>query len=467
MKYIKIDEKTQKRFSETLLNYPLINPIVERITEEGGFALLVGGAVRDMLLDIPCKDLDIEVHGLSLEKLEKILGEFGPVSLVGKAFGVLRLHGLDIDWSVPRTDSTGRKPLVELDPHMSIERAFARRDLTINAMGINIKTKELVDPFNGLNDLRHGILRAPVPQLFVEDPLRFFRVMQFVGRFEMKPDDTLNDICAHMDVSGVSRERIETEFNKLFLKSKRPSLGIVWLDTIHRLKDILPELAATKGIQQEPTWHPEGDVFEHTKQALDAAAILDYDSDHEKLVIMYAALCHDLGKPETTEVVEGAIKSYGHERDSEKRAKALLKRITANKILIDQVAKLVRYHMHPLQFVTSNAKDSAYKRLARNLSPDVTIAMLAKLALVDRQGRNPKKGSPLHNAIPDVESFLKHAQEAEVVHKVEEPILHGRDLMDVMKPGPEMGALLKKAYELQLEEGIKDKEILKKRILGL
>ena len=111
-------------------------------------------------------------------------------------------------------------------------------------------------------------------QLFVEDPLRLFRVMQFIGRFTMKPDKQLNEICARMSLKGISVERIESEFDKLLLKSKRPSLGIRWLLEIGRLQEIFPELAATIGVQQEPDWHPEGDVFEHTMQSLDAAAAL-------------------------------------------------------------------------------------------------------------------------------------------------------------------------------------------------
>jgi tRNA nucleotidyltransferase (CCA-adding enzyme) len=461
-----LEPKVKRRIDTLLNDHPLIKSIVKKIHEQGGRALLVGGAVRDSILGIPTKDIDIEVHGISLQSLEDILKEFGTVNSVGKAFGVQRLTGLDVDWSLPRTDEAGRKPRVIIDPSMNIERAFRRRDLTINAMGIDIMNYELLDPFGGMQDLQKGILRTPDIRLFLEDPLRFFRVMQFCARFCMQPDEELNSLCSSMDISGVSHERIEGEFKKLFLKSLRPSLGFRWLDHIGRLKDVLPELAATKGIPQNPHWHPEGDVFEHTMQTIDAAAALFYKSENEKLVILYAALCHDLGKVTTTQKIDGTLKSYGHEKESERLAKKLLKRIMRNKELIMSVSKLVRYHMQPIQFVEGGAKPSAYKRLALKLSPEATLEMLGKLALADKQGRNPQKGLPLKESLPDVDAFLKKAQEAHVLYHIEKPILQGRDLLDVMQPGPEIGALVKRAYQIQLEEGILDKDELKKRVLA-
>src|SRR5438445_13482845 len=128
---------------KTLDAYRLVQQIVQQIHQHGGQSLLVGGAVRDLLLGIEIKDLDIEVHKLSLADLETILRAHGPLSLVGKSFGVLRLHGLDIDWSLPRADSSGRKPEVLINPHMSISQACRRRDLTINAMAIDLVTLQL------------------------------------------------------------------------------------------------------------------------------------------------------------------------------------------------------------------------------------------------------------------------------------------------------------------------------------
>jgi len=190
--------------------------IIAQIHAAGGTAVLVGGAVRDLLLGRQTKDLDIEVYGLEPAQLENILRQYGVVQQVGKAFGVYILLGVQIDWSLPRTDSAGRKPHVQINPNLDFTSAFRRRDLTINAMGINLKTSELIDPFNGVQDLQNKILRYIDRDLFVEDPLRFYRVMQFVGRFEMEPNHDLNQLCHEMDIKDVSKERIEQEFNNYF-----------------------------------------------------------------------------------------------------------------------------------------------------------------------------------------------------------------------------------------------------------
>lgn len=451
---------------ETLLQtQPLVKKIISRIHEHKGRALLVGGAVRDLILGLPTKDLDIEIHGISLPDLETILQEFGPVSLVGKAFGVLRLHNLAIDWSIPRTDSTGRKPHVTLDPHLTFEQAFKRRDLTMNAMGIDLITYKLIDPFNGARDIQEKILRTPDPTFFIEDPLRFFRVMHFIGRFAMQPDAELQHICTTMDLKGISRERIEEEFTKLFLKSEQPARGIRWLNTIGRLHEILPELAATKNIAQNPEWHPEGDVFEHSMQALDAAARIPCATQQEKLILMYAALCHDLGKVSTTKEIDGIWRSHGHDVEGVPLATSLLKRITHNADLIKTVQVLVRHHMAPLHFTQEGAKASAYKRLAHALAPYTTLEMLSKLSTADALGRNAHKGIPLpEQIVPRVQEFLERAQQAHVVTQTEKPILYGADLMHIIQPGPEMGAMLAYAYEVQIEEEIKDKEVLLQRV---
>ena len=461
---IKLD--LQKLIKNNIPQYLDIVPIVDQIVTNQGRPLLVGGAVRDLLLGLPIKDVDIEVHGIALDSLQQILAHYGPVDLVGKSFGVLRIHGLNVDWSLPRTDSSGRHPEVTLNPTMSIEDAFRRRDLTINAMGIDLKSFELIDPWNGLADLKAGILRAPDPELFVEDPLRLFRVMQFIGRFAMKPTKELNQICATMDIKTISIERIEAEFDKLLLKSQRPSLGIRWIGDIKRLHEILPELAATLDVPQEKDWHPEGDVFEHTMQAIDAGALLSYSDSNEKLIALYALMCHDLGKATTTKQSKGRWRSHGHDIAGVPLAKKLLKRITARKDLIIAVAKLVKYHMAPVLFVKNNAKPPAYKRLASKLAPEVSIELLAKISLADQRGRNPEPPLPLNSDVPEITTFLYIAKNYNVVHEPEAPLLLGRDLMAFMEPGPKMGILLKKAYKIQIEEGITDKQELIERIIS-
>lgn len=466
MKCTKINAKIQSSLEQVLNGYPLVHEIVRSIDRAGGQAYLVGGAVRDLVLGQQVKDLDIEIHGLMLTEIEQLLGAFGTVNNVGKSFGVLRVGSLDVDWSLPRYDSKGRKPEVIIDPMMDITQALMRRDLTMNAMALNLISYELIDPFNGLEHIKNKVLATPDEKFFVEDPLRFYRVMQFIGRFEMEPDANLNNICASMSLDGVSRERISDEFEKLLLKSAAPSRGFRWLNHINRLKEIVPELAALRGIPQDPAWHPEGDVFEHTMQTLDAAASLEYADNREKYIVMLSALCHDLGKTRTTTFSQDHYKSIGHAEESAAIAFLLLNRISIKKELFATVEKLIKYHMHTLFFIADNAGPAAYKRLAKKLAPDVTIYMLGLLARADSRGRNPVKGVPLPpNGDADINLFLDRAAKALVLQKAEEPILQGRDLLDMFKPGPLLGILTKRAYEIQIDEGIKDKETLKKLVI--
>jgi tRNA nucleotidyltransferase (CCA-adding enzyme) len=465
MKSTKFDTVLQSSLKKLFKRYRLLKEIIDEFIACNGQVLLVGGAVRDLLLGLPLKDLDCQIHKLSMEQVEKILQKFGTVSYVGKSFGVLRLHGLEVDWSLPRADSIGRKPVVAIDPFMDIQESFRRRDVTINAIGIDLHTGQLIDPFEGVRDLQAGVLRATDEQRFGEDPLRLFRVMQFVGRFEFKPTDQLNRLCAQMDLQEISRERIEAEFEKLLLRSKRPSLGFRWLNSIGRLEEILPELAQTKGVPQSPQWHPEGDVFEHTMQAVDAASALSYDDEHQKIIVLLAALCHDLGKITATVNVEGSWKSIGHETAGIPLAKQLLNRLTSKKEIKAVVVKLVAHHMAPLQFVDSNASPAAYKRLALALSPQTNLATLAQLALADKRGRNGHGHEPLTASIPGIDTFLARARDAGVLFGKEEPILQGSDIIDSVQPGPRMGEILSKAYMIQIEKGITDKQELKKRAM--
>ncbi len=282
----------------------------------------------------------------------------------------------------------------------------------------------------------------------------------------MHPDTFLNDVCAHMDLTGVAQERIIKEFEKLFLKSQQPSLGIRWLASIGRLQEILPEVAALCNVEQWPTYHPEGDVFEHTMQALDAAASYTYPTQEKKLVMLMAALAHDLGKPATKKFQDGRIRFLGHDVAGVKPAISLLARITHNKQHVEQVIKLVRYHMMPVALVKNNSSPAAYKRLAVKLAPHSTLYDLYVLAKADKSGRNPQKGKPLALCPePLVEEFFARAQEYGVAQGPEQPVLMGADFLDCCQPGPQLGLLVDRAYQLQIETGITDKKKLKEMVL--
>jgi len=199
--------------------------IAKLISNAKGESILVGGTVRDYFLSKSIsKDVDIEVYHLSPSKLENILSKFGKVSTVGKSFGVFKLSSAfgEYDFSLPRTENKigkGHKGFQVIhDPNISFEKAASRRDFTLNAIGYNILTGAILDPFNGLQHLKEGLLHHIGPS-FSEDPLRVLRAMQFVGRFEFKIASQTIKLCKSLDLSELPKERIFEEFKKLLLKS--------------------------------------------------------------------------------------------------------------------------------------------------------------------------------------------------------------------------------------------------------
>lgn len=429
----------------------------------GATVYLVGGTVRDMVMNELIADIDVEVHGISLELLQQLLKNFGTVMQVGKSFGVIKIVGIPIDWAIPRRDKAGRKPEVELIPFLSIEEALRRRDLTMNAMAIDVAREVLIDPFNGYDDILQRRLRSPDHSFFGEDPLRFFRVMQFVSRCEMYPDELLNNACRVIDISGVSRERVVAEFEKLLLRTKRPSWGIRWLRDVGRLQEVLPELSALIDVPQERCWHPEGDVFEHTMQVVDAAARHVYDNQSVRMMIVCAALCHDVGKAVTTKMQQGRIRSIGHESAGVPIAMRLMHRIALAKKLHQAVALLVRHHMAPVGLIKNNASSAAYKRLAYRIAPHITLELLALLAYADKRGRNGVGHEPLDMSVGDVDQFVQRAREYGVLHEPERPLVRGDDLVDIVDAS-QRGTILSRAYAIQINQGIGDKHVLLKRV---
>ncbi len=455
-----------------------IKPILEALIHAGATPYLVGGCVRDIVLEQPLKDLDIELHGITLADAEQVLASFGHVMLIGKQFGVLRLADRDIDWSLPRADSLGRKPEVAIDPHLGIMAACRRRDLTMNAMAINLQhllgTQEvaIIDHYGGLDDLNNQQLRAVDEELFVQDPLRFFRVMQFIGRFGIQPDDSLNNLCLRMPLhdpatgAPLALERISEEIKKLLLQSPRPSLGFRWLAHIGRLSKLFPELDILRDTPQRQDYHPEGNVFEHTMQSVDAAARFKHmgmiKDEYEQLFIIFGSLCHDLGKATTT---TADLRAHGHDEAGVPTAQALLKKMTNDHSLISAVSLLVRHHLAPFALLAQQATPKAYKRLAAKLAPTITMRQLGLVALADRQGRNGNGHEPMNNNIDLFHAFLAKCDAAAVTHGPEAPILLGRDLLDEVVPGPKLGAMLQKAYLIQIDEGITDVATLRQRVL--
>ena len=300
--------------------------VSKAIKGAGGRAILVGGWVRDHKLGKQSKDIDIEIYGLDARTVEETLAQFGEVISIGRAFGVFRIKGMNTDFSLPRTDnkvSEGHRGFeVKTDPGISFEQASRRRDLTVNAMGIEILTGDLLDPHMGMEDLKNKRLKATDAKHFGEDPLRALRVAQLSARLEMRPDEELTDLCAQTDLSELPAERIFEEMSKLLLRSEKPSIGLDVLEGTKLLK-FFPEIEALKEVEQDPVWHPEGDVWVHTKMVVDEAAKLRSGADDD-IVLMLSALCHDLGKPGTTSRIDDRVRARGHEEAGAEPTRTLL-----------------------------------------------------------------------------------------------------------------------------------------------
>src|ERR1700730_6141325 len=329
--------------------------LARAIDAQSGRALLVGGCVRDILMDQEPKDWDLEVYNLEPAKLRALLDDFGTVNVVGEAFTVYKL-GRDTDVSIPRRERKSgrghRAFVIEGDPSMTIEDATRRRDFTINAILQDPLSGEIIDPFGGQADIQRGALRAVSPDTFAEDSLRVLRAAQFAARFEFRIEPDTVALCRAIELSDLPAERVWVEMEKLLLRSQHPSIGLGWLQALGVLDQLFPEINALIDVPQDPIWHPEGDVFIHTRLVIERARGLIDDLPYAKQVtVMLAALGHDFGKPTTTEFLEGRWRSRGHEEAGVSPAESFLDRLNGHTLdgynVRAQVIALVRDDLKP------------------------------------------------------------------------------------------------------------------------
>jgi tRNA nucleotidyltransferase (CCA-adding enzyme) len=443
--------------------------ICRAVREAGGRALFVGGWVRDRLRGVESKDIDVEVFGLELPRVSELLGRFGAVIEVGRAFGVLRVKGLDVDFALPRRDSkvgSGHRGFeVACDPGLDYATAARRRDLTINSISFDPLSEEVIDPHGGRRDLERGVLRATDPEHFAEDPLRGMRVAQFAARFEMQPDAQLIELCAGLDLSELPGERLFEELRKLLLKGVRPSLGLAFLERTHLLR-FFPQLDALRGVPQDPEWHPEGDVWVHTLMVVDEAARLRRGDADLDLALMFGALCHDLGKPLTTSEQAGRVVSPAHDVEGDAPTRALLDRLRAPGLLVERVRAHVRHHLAPALLDKQRSGSKAYRRLARRLeAAGLSMAELERVARADHLGRTTDDARA--QRFPAGDAFLARAAELEVSDQAVPDAVQGRHLIARgLAPGPEFGRILARCRDLQDETGWEDPERILDAVLG-
>ena len=441
----------------------IIKTISAKLSEQNAQAIVVGGAVRDHFLELPCKDYDIEVYGLEhIETLETILSAYGSVNLVGKSFGILKFvhEGEEYDFSFPRTEqkvAVGHRGFdVSCDGFLSFEEAALRRDFTVNALGYNVEKKELLDPFGAKADMASKTLRHINSKTFVEDPLRVYRAVQFCARFGYTLATETFELCSSMVEQGMleelPKERLWVEFKKLLLKSEKPSIGFELMRELGITEKHFPELHALIDVPQSPIWHPEGDVWIHTLMCVDKMVTLQTANEKQDLKMMFAILCHDLGKATHTQITPEKISAIGHEKAGLEPTEHFLYRLTNEHEFIKSLLPLVEHHLAPSIYFRGGAKKSTIRRLATK----VNIEELVTLARADFLGRTTE--ASLKGIYEAGDWLLEQAKMLDVYNEPLQPILQGRDLIELgLTPSKEFKQLLESVYEKQISGKITNK----------
>lgn len=439
---------------------------IEDLLAEGEI-YLVGGPVRDSLMGRPTgKDLDYLVRRIPMERLQALLRHHGAVSLVGKSFGVLKFTPhvpkgqahTTFDVALPRSErSTGVAHTdfaVDFDPQLPVERDLLRRDFTINAMAQDCASGAIIDPTTGRADLEHRVLRMVFPGAFRDDPLRILRGAQFVARFDLTVDPATLDAmreCVPL-VKTVSMERVAEELSKLLTLADKPSVGLKLLQELGALKILIPELENTVGVDQPGGYHAYP-VFEHSLYTADAAP--------KNLRLRWAALLHDVNKPQCKRIDGPKATFYGHDKKGARTALRVLKRLRYSNDLADDVSLLIDKHMF-----TTGITDKGVRRLIRWLGPELIFDLLElRRADVIAQGKG--------GATADVDE-LQQRIIGEINKKspfgLKDLAVNGRDLMAEfnLPPGPKIGEVLAHLLELVLDDpavNIRDNLLIEARKL--
>jgi tRNA nucleotidyltransferase (CCA-adding enzyme) len=491
--------------------------VCEAVRAAGGRAMLVGGWVRDRLLGQESKDYDIEVYSIEPQALRAILKKFGRVNTVGEHFAVYKLvcdvkpgdaatpnaERLEIDVSIPRRESKSgrghRGFTIEGDPQMTVEEAARRRDFTINAILYDPLADLFIDPYGGRRDLQQKCLRAVAAETFIEDSLRVLRAVQFAARFEMTVDDQTVALCRTIDLADLPHERIWGEVEKLLLMAARPAIGLDAALRLGVLEKLFPELSALvdgrpcesiedrKDSRSQPDAARAGqqleDAFTHTKRAIDAAARLAGDLDRPRRVtVMLATLCHALGSPgaadikverssHTSETAPGNQATGNQTSVASERTLAVLDRLglytLAGYDVREQVVALVGEQDKPREFYARREQttDGDFRRLARRVEIDLLYRLAKACGLASHA-----PSSLDDSALKAADWFMARARELGVEHRPPAPLLLGRHLLEMgIAPGPQVGQLLRRIYDLQLDGQVRtldEARAAARRLLG-
>ncbi|MDR0595248.1 MAG: HD domain-containing protein [Puniceicoccales bacterium] len=441
-----------------------VKRICKLLVECGGYPYFVGGCVRDALLNIAVTDFDIEVFGLTFERIEEILKPHFKFTVQkcklsdGASFCVIKISGFSIDISVPRIETKiGPKHTdfqVQQLRKCSLVEAANRRDFTINAIYFDVFNNRICDPCGGVADLSKKILRN-VSDKFSEDPLRVLRGMQFAARFSMTPSKSIVQLANALTPKELSPERIFCEWRKLILLGVKPSRGLYFLKNCGWTQ-FFPEIDALIYCEQDSYRHPEGSVFEHTCLTLDLYAADRTGIYEDDLAVGFAALCHDFGKPQTTTSDERGVHHYGHDVAGIPLARSFLENMRAPKQLIGDVETLVKYHMIVRDIFKKDAsQDGAVLHLANDVG---RLDRLIRLCKYDGNGRGGCWG-PGQYEVQEASWLKETAQRLGVLKNKPVPIIFGRDLLALgLCPSPKFNEILNRCFEAQLDMKFSDRD---------
>lgn len=454
------------------LKHPVFKVVSQIITEKGLEAYVIGGFVRDLLLDRPSKDIDIVVVGNGME-LAQATGEKLRVKKVNlfKNFGTAQFNykDLDVEFVGARKESyqrDSRKPIVE-DGTLSDDQK--RRDFTINALALDLREEtfgNIIDPFNGLVDLDKGILRTPLDPdtTYSDDPLRMMRAIRFATQLDFQIEtSSLKSILENASrLEIISKERIMDELNKIIL-AKKPSRGFELLNSTKLLHQFFPEMIALHGVEtREGKSHK--DNFYHTLEVLDNVAL-----HSDNLWLRWAAILHDIAKPPTKRFdTQVGWTFHGHEELGARMVPKIFARLRLPLDLkMKYVQKLVRLHLRPIALVKSNVTDSAVRRLLFEAGDDIDDLMT--LCNADITSKNEFKVKKYKKNFELVVEKLKAVEEKDHVRNFQPPI-SGELIMSTFNIGPcgEIGTIKTRIKEAILEGEIpNDFETAKKLMLQI
>ncbi|PWN70502.1 HD domain-containing protein [Chryseobacterium phosphatilyticum] len=440
--------------NKNLKLFKIISAAAERNNQS---VYIVGGYVRDLLMKRKAStDIDFVTEQSGIELAQNVAQDIDPKLKVSvfKTYGtaMIKYKDLELEFVGARKESyteNSRKPEVEGG---TLEDDQKRRDFTINAMAISLNKGnfgELIDPFNGIEDLEKEILRTPLEpaQTYSDDPLRMMRAVRFASTLKFNiEENSLNAIKQEAErIKIVSMERIMVEFNKIML-SEKPSVGFKLMEQTGLLKLIIPELIELKGVE-EVEGQTHKDNFYHTLEVVD-----NISENTDNLWLRWAALLHDIGKAPTKRFVEGTGWTFhGHEFLGSKMVKTLFQRLKLPLGTdMKYVQKMVKLSSRPIALITDDASDSALRRLLFDAGEN--LEELFTLCKADITTKNSKKQEKFKRNFEYVAVKIKEVEEKDQVRNFQPPIT-GEEIMEMfnLKPGREIGILKEKVKEAILE----------------